>query len=78
MLRDETLKLADDIEAVAEGEENGLYTGVVDYEVIEGDDALGLLVLRDGILPEFAVPKDIIGEDRDRRTSQDRRPDCNR
>ena len=33
------------------GEEKGLYTGVVDYEVIEGDDALGLFVLRDGILP---------------------------
>ena len=63
MLRDETLKLADDIEAVAEGEENGLYTGVVDYEVIEGDDALGLLVFRDWILPEFAVPEDIVGED---------------
>ena len=63
LLRDETLKLTDDVEAVAEWEENGLYTGVVDYEVIEGDDALGLLVLRDGILPEFAVPKDIIGED---------------
>lgn len=58
-----SLQFADDIEAVAEWEENGLYTGVVDYEVIEGDDALGLLVLRDGILPEFAVPKDIIGED---------------
>ena len=51
LLRDETLKLTDDVEAVAEGEENGLYTGVVDYEVIEGDDALGLLVFRDWILP---------------------------
>ena len=57
-----SLQFADDVEAVAEWEENGLYTGVVDYEVIEGDDALGLLVLRDGILPEFAVPKDIVGE----------------
>ena len=45
------------------GEEKGLYTGVVDYEVIEGDDALGLLVLRDGILPEFAVTEDIVGQD---------------
>ena len=35
--------------------------GGVDYEVIEGDDALGLLVLWDGILPEFAVPEDIVG-----------------
>ena len=46
-----SLQFADDVEAVAEWEENGLYTGVVDYEVIEGDDALGLFVLRDGILP---------------------------
>ena len=58
-----SLQFPDDVEAVAEGEENGLYTGVVDYEVIEGDDALGLLVFRDGILPEFAVPEDIVGED---------------
>ena len=58
-----SLQFADDVEAVAEWEENGLYTGVVDYEVIEGDDALGLLVLRDGILPEFAVPEDIVGQD---------------
>ena len=58
-----SLQFADDVEAVAEWEENGLYTGVVDYEVIEGDDALGLLVLRDGILPEFPVPKHVIGKD---------------
>ena len=58
-----SLQFPDDIEAVAEWEENGLYTGVVDYEVIEGDDALGLLVFRDGILPEFAVPEDIVGQD---------------
>ena len=58
-----SLQFPDDIEAVAEGEENGLYTGVVDYEVIEGDDALGLLVFRDWILPEFAVPEDIVGQD---------------
>ena len=58
-----SLQFPDDIEAVAEWEENGLYTGVVDYEVIEGDDSLGLFVFRDGILPEFAIPKDIIGKD---------------
>ena len=58
-----SLQFPDDIEAVAEGEENGLYTGDVDYEVIEGNDALGLFVFRDGILPEFAVPEDIVGQD---------------
>lgn len=58
-----SLQFADDIEAVAEWEEDRFNTWVVDHQVIEGDDALGLLVFRDGILPEFAVPKDIIGED---------------
>lgn len=57
-----SLQFPDDVEPVAEWEENGLYTRVVDYEVIEGDDALGLLVFRDWILPEFPVPKDIVGE----------------
>jgi len=35
LLRDETLKLADDIEAVAEWEENGLYTGVIDLKGVD-------------------------------------------
>ena len=56
------LQFPDDVEAVAEGEENGLDAGVGDYQVIEGDDALGLLVLRDWNLPEFAVPEDIVGQ----------------
>ena len=53
----------DDVKPVTDGEEDGFDTGVIDYHVIEGDDALGLFVFRDRILPELAVPKDVIGED---------------
>ena len=58
-----SLQFPDDVEAITDGEEDRFNTWVVDHQVIEGDDALGLLVLRDGILPEFAVPKDIVGQD---------------
>ena len=51
LLRDETLKLMDDVEAVTDGEEDRFNTGIGDDEVIEGDDALCLFVFRDRILP---------------------------
>lgn len=58
-----SLQFPDDVEAITDGEEDRFNTGIGDDEVVEGDDALCLFVFRDRFLPEFPVPKHVIGKD---------------
>ena len=57
------LFFADDIDAVTQREDYGLYSLVCADHVVELDNAKSLLVLRKRVLADLAVPEHVVCED---------------
>lgn len=53
---------SDEVQAVADGKDDVLYPLVLHDHVVERLDALRLTVARGGLLGDFAVPQDVVGQ----------------